>query len=234
MKRFYKIVTTQTVPGGFEIHLDGKPVKTPARRILLAPTKDLANALQHEWATQETTIVPDAMPLTQILTTAIDRIADDRATIEEGVLAYLDTDLLCYRATDPDTLIARQARLWNPWLVWFEKAYGARLETTDQIRALRQDEAAHHAVRAAVQSLAILPFTLLQLVVSLSGSLVLGLAFTAGKADADIVFRAFYAEEDFKAEIYNAALHGFAPHEEKSRASVRRDLDAAQTFRDAL
>ena len=78
MKRFDKLVSTQSRSGGFLITLDGRPVKTALKNELLAPAEELANAIVLEWSEQEEDIIPDSMPLTQILSTKIDRVSHER------------------------------------------------------------------------------------------------------------------------------------------------------------
>lgn len=230
MKKFYKTVATAPVFGGHEIHLDGRPVKTPSGAPLLVPGQKLADVIVQEWAAQDKDIVPESMPLTQILITAQDRVARERDVMEKTLLAFLDTDLLCYRATLPATVAERQAREWNPWLGWFEKKYGVGLEITQALSALKQPPAAHAAVGHGVASMDHLTFTVLQLVTSLSGSLVLGLAFVAGAIAPEQVFAAAHVEEAFKGEVYDEAKYGAAPNDEKGRAGMRRDLQAARVF----
>jgi len=82
MNRFYTLVSTHKTEGGYEIHLDGRPVKTPLKKVLLAGNEGVANALQAEWAAQDDEIKPDSMPLTQIISTQIDRIGQERETIQ--------------------------------------------------------------------------------------------------------------------------------------------------------
>ncbi len=224
------MVTAVPVFGGHEIHLDGRPVKTPSGTPLLAPGQKLADVIVQEWAVQDKDIVPESMPLTQILITAQDRVARERDVMEKTLLAFLDTDLLCYRATLPATVAERQAREWNPWLNWFEKKYGVRLETTPALAALKQPPAAHSAVGQDVASMDHLTFTVLQLVTSLSGSLVLGLAFVDGAITPERVFSAAQVEEAFKGEVYDEAKYGAAPNDEKRRVGMLRDLQAARVF----
>ena len=227
MKRFYKLVTVEKAPEGFEIRLDGKPVRTPAGQRLPVPVRGVAEAVMREWAEQKTDIIPDRMPLTQLLVTACDRISRERPAITEAVLGYLDTDLLCYRAAHPAGMGEAQAAAWDPWLEWFAARHGARLASTADINALTQPDAAHEAVRRFVDGLDDLRFAALQAVVPLCGSLVLGLAFIEGAADPDAVFAAAHIEESFKARIYNEALYGPDPQEQERRDRFRRDLDAA-------
>ena len=116
MKRFYKLVSTNKTAEGWAIHLDGKPVKTPIRTTLIAPNEALANELVREWAAQEETIDPETMPLTQILSTQIDRVRVQRAAMSTEILKFLNTDLLCYRAPkdQPPGQLERQAEIWDP------------------------------------------------------------------------------------------------------------------------
>lgn len=231
MKKFYKLVSTHQAADGFEIHLDGRPVKCPSGKSLVASSQSLADSLQAEWAAQEDEIVPDSMPLTQIVTTQIDRVAVEREAMMTHLMKYLDTDLLCYRAgDDPPGQREAQEKAWNPWLEWFEKHFDISLETTSDLKALSQDKAAHEAVQNYVQGLDDNRFTALQLVVSLSGSIVLGLAFLENAISPQQVFDAAHVEEAFKAEIYNEEFYGADPLQEKKDTAMKRDLEAAAEF----
>lgn len=231
MKRFYKLVSAHKEPEGWAIHLDGRPVKTPMKAVLLASKEALANELVQEWADQEETIEPETMPLTQILSTQIDRVSAQRAEMSAAICKYLDTDLLCYRAeAEPPGPAEKQAEIWDPWLAWFEEAFGVRLETTTGLNALKQDEKAHKVVQDYIQGLDDAHFNILQLAVSSSGSLVLGLAFDKQAITPDQVMQAARVEEHLKDEIYNAELHGRDPLQEKKDAAMLRDLQAAETF----
>src|SRR5258708_40321593 len=48
-RRFYDEVTVRDDPAGFAVALDGRPIKTPARRALAAPCRPLAEAIPAEW-----------------------------------------------------------------------------------------------------------------------------------------------------------------------------------------
>jgi chaperone required for assembly of F1-ATPase len=126
MKKFYKEVSTgPAVSGGFAVLLDGRPIRTPEKSLMAAPTTMLANAVAAEWAAQEDTVITDTMPLTQMLTTAIDR-ASQREAMTASVMAYLDSDLLCYPADEPEALRLEQEALWAPWRHWLKNALAPR------------------------------------------------------------------------------------------------------------
>ena len=49
MKRFYKETAVDAGDGGYRVLLDGKPMRTPAKAVLVAPTRALAEAIAAEW-----------------------------------------------------------------------------------------------------------------------------------------------------------------------------------------
>ncbi len=231
MKRFYKLVSVSQKPDGWAILLDGKDIKAPSRqRTLVASTESLAHAVMEEWAAQAELIVPDLMPLTQILNTKIDRVSTERTVMSEMIMKYFNTDLVFYRVDEPQELAQRQKDAWNPHVSWFEEQFDCGLETTTGLRALTQAQAAHDSVRSYIDALDHDRFTVLQLVVSICGSLVLGVAFSERKINADQAFSAIRVEEQYKAEIYNEALHGQDPAQEKKDQSALADLKAAEKY----
>lgn len=231
MKRFYKLVSTLETPGGFQICLDGRPVKTPLGRPLLCSTQVLADAVLREWVRQEEIVLPDTMPLTQLVSTQLDQVAENRQSMSDSILKYLDTDLLCYRAGgEPEGQAEAQCAAWDPWLDWFAERFGVRLEITDGLAALRQPEEAHEKLENAVTTLDDARFTILQLVTPLTGSVVLAMAFVEGAISAEQAFAAARVEERFKAGIYNEALYGPDPAQEKKDRAALNDLHAASAF----
>lgn len=233
MKKFYTLVSSKLTDDGYAIQLDGKSVKTQTGQVLAAPTQALADALVKEWSEQGENVKPETMPLTQILNTAIDR-ARDREAITTQLLKYLDTDLLCYRAKEPEDVAKAQKELWDPWLSWFDEHFERPLYTTFKLEALKQEEETHKQIWNYIEALDEYYFAALHIVTSLSGSIVLALAFLEHEASPEDVYKAMNAEEDTRAKIYREDVHGHAPHEEKRRANAQSELAAAQNFMDLL
>ena len=96
-----------------------------------------------------TTIRPDTMPLTRLASTAIDRMPAQRQAAIEEVIAYADTDLVCYRAAEPFELVQRQQHAWQPMLEWLSQTYGVRLAVTTSILPLVQPRRRARAACAA-------------------------------------------------------------------------------------
>lgn len=229
MKRFYTMASHKKCDDGYEIQLDGKTIKTPLGQDMVTLTKGLADAIVAEWAAQEDKVKPETMPLTQIVTTKIDKIRD-REAITESVMRYLDTDLVCYWAKEPEALAKRQKEIWGRWVKWFDEHFEVPLDTTKKIDAIKQDPEAHKRAWNYIEALDEAYFTILHIVTSLSGSLVLALAFTEGDITPEEIFEASYLEELYRGEIYNEDMHGAAPNEEVEREAFKRDIEAAKTY----
>lgn len=216
-KRFWKAATAEPVEGGFAVHLDGRAVKTPAKRALVVPTRAMAEAIAAEWDAQEEKVDPATMPVTRSANAAIDKVATQFDEVAALIAEYGGTDLLCYRAEAPDELVARQANAWDPLLEWAEAELGARLEVTAGVLPKAQSEAALARMQAAVS--AVDPFRMAALhdLVGITGSLVLGLAVARGRIDAGEAWVLSRIDEDWQAEQWGE------DEEASATAAVKRD-----------
>ncbi|MGR3485761.1 MAG: ATP12 family chaperone protein [Paracoccaceae bacterium] len=201
-KRFYESVTVHPARDGFEVHLDDRTLRTPFKSPLILPTRALADALAGEWRAQEGRIDPLSMPVTRAANSAIDKVGPQRDGLVDGLSAYAETDLLCYRADAPPDLVARQAAEWDPILDWAEAALGARLVPTKSILPLDQDPAALARLRAQVAALTDWELTGFSELVSLSGSLILGFAVVTGARTPERAWDAACIDEAFQAEAW--------------------------------
>ncbi|MEL7138608.1 MAG: ATP12 family protein [Pseudomonadota bacterium] len=181
MKRFWKITSVAEVAGGHEVRLDDKPIRTPGKAPLVLPTLDLAEAMAAEWEAQVERVNPSAMQVTRAANTAIDRVAPAPEAVVEELAGYGETDLLCYRAPHPEALTARQAALWDPLLDWAAEAFGARLIPAAGVIYAAQDAAALARLRVPLEAADPWRLTALHELVTISGSLVIGLATADGR-----------------------------------------------------
>ena len=234
MKRFYKEVGIVKEGDGYAVQLDGKPIRTPSKSILIAGNENLAALSRDEWDAQGDKINHNTMPVTQLLNTKQDRISGQRKTLEGEVLKYINTDLLCYRADAPEEVVKRQDKIWQPHLDWFSKQYGLEFETTCGLGALKQNQKIHDVIIHEIRALDDDRFTLVQMITPACGSIVLALAFIKGAASVNDLLASAYLEEDYKFDLYNEKLHGGDPLTEKKKAILRRDLEAAEAYKNAL
>ena len=229
MKRAYKVASYTKTEDGFVIQLDGKTIKTPLAQPLAAPNRAIADAIVREWSEQGDAVIPDTMPMTQMLTTALDR-QRERDSITKHLLKYLDTDLLCYRTKEPIDLAKRQKEVWDRWLTWFDEHFESPLEVTFGIDALKQDSDTHKQIWNYLEALDEYYFTVLQIVTSLTGSIVLGLAFLEQEATPEDVYNAAELEEIYHAELANEAEYGADPVQERRQNTLRRELASSREF----
>jgi len=230
MKRFYKQADwAPREAGGFAILLDGRPVRTPKRAELRLPSRELAEAVAAEWSAQGERIVPASMPLARLANTAIDWVAPERQRICALVAGYGETDLICYLAPEPEELAARQAALWRPLVDWASRRYGARLRSTQALQPTPQDPLALAALRRAVEERDDMALMALHDLVTIGGSLVIGLALAEGEIDLERGWTAALAEELFQAERWGEDEEAAA-----RRSRLKRELAAALRFMELL
>ncbi len=206
MKRFWDHATTEPVGDRWQVLLDGKPMRLPGGAPLLLAGPALATAIAAEWqgaggAKGGEMSFADT-PLTRLAGTAQERVAPRAQAVAEELARYGETDLLCYRATDPDDLVRRQAAAWDPWLDWVATRHGARLEVTQGVMHCAQPAGAIAALAGVVAALSVPALTALGLVVPATGSLVLGLALADGALDAAGVAQAAQLDELYQAELW--------------------------------
>ncbi|HYC15620.1 MAG TPA: ATP12 family protein [Pseudolabrys sp.] len=197
-KRFYKQAhVADAGEGGFAILLDDKPVFTPLRRPLMAPSRSLAQALAAEWDAQIDVIDPARMPLARLANAVIDAVSDAPQPVAEAVAKYLGSDLLFYRADGPAGLIERQSKAWDPILDWARKAFGAHFVRAQGVIHVPQP---HEAVAAARAAIPLEPWRLgaMSSITTLTGSCLLALALAHDVLEADIAWAAAHVDEDWQ------------------------------------
>lgn len=177
-KRFWKKAQAEACEGGFTVLLDGRPVRTPAKAQLAVPTHTMADAIAKEWDAQEKVIDPRTMPVTRGANAAIDKVRTQREEVIAMLAEYGDSDLLCYRAAGPETLIRHQAEAWDPMLEWAAETLGARLFVGEGVMHVAQRPEALGKLRDALNSFDEFALAAAHDLISLSGSLVLALAVT--------------------------------------------------------
>jgi chaperone required for assembly of F1-ATPase len=203
-KRFWKEAQVTPGEGGFGVALDGRPVRTPAKAPLIVPTRALAQAIAAEWDAQIERVDPTTMPMTRSANAAIDKVAVQHAEVAEMIADYGDSDLLCYRAAAPAELAAEQAAAWDPMLAWCDSFYAAPLSHLTGIMHQPQNPDSLKILRAAVHSQDNYALTALHDLVSLSGSLVLGLAALQGGQDIEYLWKLSRLDEEWQARLWGA------------------------------
>lgn len=199
--RFFTTVAVSDVSEGLAVTLDGKPMRTPARRVLAVPRPAIADALRAEWDAQVDAIDPAGMPLTRLVNSIIDGVMDRCEEVATDIVKYLGSDLLFYRADGPEGLVAKQGAAWDPVVRWAADDLGARFVLAEGIVHTRQPDQAIAAAQAAIPRDAWIVGAL-HSVTTLTGSALLSLALLRGFRDAEAVWRAAHVDEDWNFETW--------------------------------
>jgi len=229
LKRFYKDVSITQTPAGYGIALDGRTVKTPAKKTLEVPKKALANAMAGEWKAQSEKILPETMPLNRLANTAIDRTAERFDEVLREALNFALHDLLCYRAEGPGELMKAEAKAWDPYLTWAEGTYSVHFHKTVGLASIDQPPETLKTLKKALQGMDAFRLTGLHNATTLTGSLVLALALEAGFKPEGKIWAAAHVDED-----YQISKWGEDAEAKKVRAEKWRLFQAIDKFFTAL
>jgi chaperone required for assembly of F1-ATPase len=213
-----------TGSGPYGIALDGRLLKTPAKRNFLVPSLALAEAIAAEWNGQGDRVDPDLMALTKLANSAIDRVMGSEETIIENIVAYAGADLVCYRATEPEGLVQREGKAWDPVIEWAAEFFDAEFQTIEGVAHRVQDDAAIETVRRYLAGRDAMRLCAIHNLTTLKGSALIAVAQTEGFLDAEDAWRAAHVDEDWQIERWGRdeeATQRRAKQEEEFRQTVR-------------
>jgi chaperone required for assembly of F1-ATPase len=231
-QRFYTKAGFAEGEGDYRLLLDGKPVRTPARRALAAPTRGVAEAMAEEWRAQGDTIDPSTMPLTRLANSIIDGVAERPARVAAEVEKYLGSDLLFYRAPGPDGLVALQAAAWDPVIDWARDELGARFVLAGGLVFVPQSEEALAAASARIPRADgddLWRLGAVHAITTLTGSALLALAVCDGWLPAAQAWAQAHVDEDWNMDYWGSDEQALA-----RRAARFAEMQAAATVLDAL
>ncbi len=147
------------------------------------------------------------MPLTRLANSIIDGVADAAAPVAAETAKYLASDLLFYRASTPEGLVARQAAAWDPLIAWAHAALGARFVLGEGLAYVAQPNAALEAARAAIpydtsNVKEIWKLGALHSITTLTGSALIALAVLRGRLSIDDAWSAAHVDEDWNMDTW--------------------------------
>lgn len=217
-KRFWKEARVVEAEGGYSVELDGRGVKTPAKRKLVVPTRAMAQAIAEEWDAQEGEIDPGQMPVTRSANAAIDKVALQHAEVAQMLADYADSDLLCYRAESPAELVTRQAEAWDPLLEWADREFGARLIPVSGVMHQPQSPKALEVLAKRAHGMDSFTLTAFHDLVGLSGSFVIGLAAMHDMRETRSLWQLSRVDEQWQEELWG-------PDEEATAVAARKESE---------
>jgi len=208
VKRFYDAVDLRRHEdddqggGGWQITLDGRGLKTVGGAPQLVPSHGLARALAAEWEAQGEAIDPAIFVRRDLADYAIDVVSREADEVARKVLRYGETDTLLYRADPDEPLYARQQEVWEPIVTAFEQRERVELVRVSGIVHRPQSEASIERLHNRLTALD--PFALagMEIMVSLSASLIVSLMANEPDADPSGLWQAASLEEEWQADLW--------------------------------
>ncbi|MGY6549206.1 MAG: ATP12 family chaperone protein [Roseinatronobacter sp.] len=225
-RRFWSTVACVTVEGGFSVVLDGRALKTPGKAELIVPTRALAELIAQEWQAQGEVIDPNQMPATRAANSAIDKVRGQKAEVANILVAYGDSDLVCYRAAEPEALVAREAAAWDPLVDWATHRYGYRPVIREGVMHGPQPPALLASFQTEIERMDSFALTGFHDLVAMSGSLIIALAVLDRFATPEALWLASRVDEDWQIEQWGADEEAEKLAERRKRAF----LDAARFY----
>jgi chaperone required for assembly of F1-ATPase len=230
IKRFYRTVDVGEAAGGqHALMLDGRGARTPGRNPLAAKSRALMLKVAAEWERQRETVDPADMPLTRLLNSAVDGVSRTIAETRAEILKYAGSDLLCYRAEEPEALAERQRQAFDPILAWAAESLGARFRLGAGVTHIEQPPESIEAIRSAIEDVDDpVALAALSAMTTLSGSALLALAVARGRLSPEEAWRAAHVDEDFEIERWGVDAESTARREARWR-----EFEAAALAADA-
>ncbi|MEJ0064185.1 MAG: ATP12 family protein [Caulobacteraceae bacterium] len=173
-----------------------------------------------EWAAQAGDIDPATMPATRLAAGALALDDAGREAAVERVASFAGSDLLCYFADGPSSLVERQERRWGPVIAWADEALGVQFHRTQGIIHQPQPQATLDRIAelAAVED----AFALIGLVAAaaLFGSAILAFALRRGQLTADAAFDLSRLDETFQEERWGVDAEAAARADAMAKEAV--------------
>jgi chaperone required for assembly of F1-ATPase len=227
--KFYEVVALDAVKEGHVILLDGKVIQTPAGNELLVPSLPLAKKIAAEWEAQDDKVIPDTLPLTKLANTAIDGVVGREREVIEDIVSFASSDLICYRAEEPQELVMKQIAQWDPVLEWVAQGLGATFNTTFGVMHIQQPEESLQRIRSTIAEFDAFSLTPMHSMATLMGSTLLMLALLAGRIDLQSAWQSAHLDEDWQISKW-----GWDEETKARRESRWWEMDAASRFYNLL
>ncbi len=224
-KRVYTEVSVIASDGMFGVALDGRPLHTPGRALLATSKEPVAAAVAQEWDVQNDFIDPSTMPLTKLLNTAIDRVAPRRSDILSQLVRFAETDLLCYRAESPESLVERQEKVWQPVLDWLAAVHSVSMTVGQGLMPLHQPDEVTKNLGYVLSQRDDLNLTAVQATAALTGSIALALALADQHFSHVEVFAVAQLDETWQMENWGEDAEAM-----QRRDALEKDLHAIERF----
>ncbi len=229
-KRFYREVDVARMEAGFVVTLDGKPTRTPGRKLpVVVPAQSIAQAMATEWAAQDKYVDPTTMPMVRLINSAVESGEEQAPAFRAEIGKFAGNDLLLYRADAPEELVADQEHHWDGALVKLARHFDVAFQPTIGIIHQPQPASTLERLDAALEGQGLLSLTALVSITGITGSGLLAIALLHQLLNPDQVWTAAHVDEDHQIRLWGEDEEAMI-----RRAKRRVEFDTAVAVVEAL
>jgi chaperone required for assembly of F1-ATPase len=230
MKKFWKTIEIEKISSKeFYILLDNKKLKTPLKNELILSNHLMAKEVLKEWDQSSDIINADDLVFYGLLSTAIDRVREEKNSYINDIINFIDTDLICYRADSPIDLVSSQNKHWDPIILLIEKYIDTNLTVFKGVMPSQQNLKVHHEIKKLVDELSDIQISVLHRITNLVGSVFLSLCILK----KDLTKKKAY-EFAFLDELWQAKNWGYEEEASIKRNKIRIELNRLIHFIDCM
>ncbi len=230
MKKFWKTVKVKKKScNSYEILLDEIVLKTPMKKDLTILNSKIAEEIQKEWNQDTGILDTDAMIFYGITSTSIDKIINSRISYINDILSFIDTDLICYRAEEPNDLVQWQSKNWDPILLKVEKYIHNKIDVFTGIMPSKQNKVIKFAINQILTKFSDLEIIVLHRITKITGSVFLSLCILNDDIIREKAFELSHLDELWQAENW-----GYEEEASNNREKINFELNRTMYFLDCL
>ena len=217
-KKNWESVNLNKSPFGYIIMLDGTPIKTPLRNDLVIENRLIAQKVHEEWLNVEREINFTHMPYTKVCFISLDRSEEESFNLRNKLLDFGMSDLLCYRAEIGSDLAKLQSKGWDPLLEWIQIQLKITFKISHSIMPVEQSSELKTSLSKLMLPIPPISLTAMDDLVTLSGSLIIGLAILNGKLSPERGWKIIRIDEDWQRDIWGVL------DEQKAEDKIKKSL----------
>ena len=229
MKKFWKTVKVKKSCDSYEILLDENVLKTPMKKKLTIFNSKIAEEIHKEWNQDTNVLDTDAMIFYGIISTSIDKIINNRISYINDILSFIDTDLICYRAEEPNDLVQWQSKNWDPILLKIEKYINNKVDVFKGIMPSKQKKGIKLKIIKFLTKFSDLEIIVLHRITNITGSVFLSLCILNNDLIKEKAFELSYLDELWQAENW-----GYEEEASNNREQINFELNRTIYFLDCL
>ncbi|MFL2803177.1 MAG: ATP12 family protein [Paracoccaceae bacterium] len=197
-KKFWKSIRLNQKESEFGILLDNNLLKTPKKKDCTISNKIIAEYLFKEWSSIEDEINFNNMPFTQICFASLDREKKEQIVLHKKLIEYGMTDLLFYRDDLGTELEKLQSKKWDKLLNWIENEFNLQFNIVNGLMPVKQPSKNYNIFLKELKKLDSFSLTAINEIVTLSGSLILGMLLLKKKILPNQAWSLSKVDEDWQ------------------------------------